>query len=55
MLQIWQKIQKRSKKTDKYLIFSSKESNQDIADMYEKLKALKEIIFEYGNKLAKAK
>ena len=46
---------KLKKKTDKYLIFSSKEANQDIADMYEKLKALKEIIFEYGTKLAKAK
>ena len=46
---------KLKKKTDKYLIFSSKEANKDISDMYEKLKALKEIIFEYETKLAKAK
>ena len=46
---------KLKKKTDKYLIFTSKEANQDIFGMYEKLKALKEIILEYGVKLAKNK
>ena len=46
---------KLKKKTDKYLIFSSKEANQDIFDMYDKLKALKDIILEYGTKLAKVK
>ena len=46
---------KLKKKTDKYLIFTSEEANRDISDMYEKLKALKEIIFEYGIKLARAK
>ena len=35
---------KLKKKTDKYLIFSSKEANQDIFDMYDKLKALKDIM-----------
>lgn len=46
---------KLKKKTDKYLIFSSKEANQDIFDMYDKLKALKDIILEYGAKLSKVK
>ena len=46
---------KLKKKTDKYLIFNSKEANQDIFDMYEKLKDLKDIIIEYGKRLAKVK
>jgi len=46
---------KLKKKTDKILIFTSKEANQDIYDMYEKLNILKEIILEYGEKLSKAK
>jgi len=46
---------KLNKKTDKFLIFNSQEANQDIYDMYEKLNALKEIILEYGKKIAKAK
>ncbi len=46
---------KLKKKTDKYLLFNSREANQDIFDMYEKLKALKEIILEYGAKLSKVK
>ena len=35
-VEVYQK--KLKKKTDKYLIFSSQEANQDIFDMYEKLK-----------------
>ena len=46
---------KLKKKTDKYLIFTSKEANQDIFDMYENLKALKDIVLDYGAKLSKAK
>ena len=46
---------KLKKKTDKFLIFNSKEANQDIYDMYDKLKSLKDIIIEFGEKLAKAK
>ena len=46
---------KLKKKTDKYLIFNSQEANQDIYDMYDKLKNLKNIILEFGSKLAKIK
>ena len=46
---------KLKSKTDKYLIFTSKEANQDIYDMYKKLKDLKDIILEYGTKLANNK
>jgi len=46
---------KLKKKTDKFLIVTSKEANQDIKDMYKKLYNLKNIIFEFSEKLAKAK
>ena len=46
---------KLKKKTDKFLIFTSKEANQDIYDMYNKLNNLKNIILEFGQKLAKTK
>ena len=46
---------KLKKKTDKFLIFTSQEANQDIYDMYDKLKSLKNLILEFGQKLAKAK
>ncbi len=46
---------KLKKKTDKYLVFTSEEANQDIYDMYEKLKSLKELIFEFEQRLIKVK
>lgn len=46
---------KLKKKTDKFLIFTSAEANQDIYDMYENLKNLKNNILEFGKKIDKAK
>ena len=46
---------KLKKKTDKILIFNSKEANQDIYDMYEVLKLLKNLILEFDGVFNKAK
>lgn len=46
---------KLKKKTDKILVFSSKEANQDIYDMYEILNLLKNLILEFDEHFNKAK
>ena len=46
---------KLKKKTDRILIFNSKEANQDIYDMYEILDLLKNLILEFDNQFEKAK
>lgn len=46
---------KLKKKIDKILIFSSKEANQDIYDMYEILKMLKNLILEYNAQFERVK
>ena len=46
---------KIKKKTDKILIFNSKEANQDIYDMYEVLKLLKNLILEFDRVFNRAK
>ena len=46
---------KLQKKTNKILVFNSKEANQDIYDMYEILNLLKKLIIEFDNEFNKAK
>lgn len=46
---------KLKKKIDKILIFNSKEANQDIYDMYEKLYLLKNLILEFKYQFEKEK
>ncbi len=46
---------KLSKVLDKILIYDSKQANQDIYDMYEILKKLKDIIFEFDKEFTKRK
>ena len=46
---------KLGKKTEKILIFNSREANQDIYDMYEVLKLLKDFILEFDEQFKKAK
>ena len=41
--------------TDKIVIFSSKEANEDIYGMYEILKKLEQVILEFGEKFAQKK
>ena len=46
---------KITKKIDKILIFTSKEANQDIYDMYDVLKKLENLILEFNNNFNKKK
>ena len=53
-------IRDKSKKTfsskrDKILIYSSKDANMDIKEMYYVLKLLKKLIFEFSNRFTQAK